>query len=183
MKQTWESLAQIATWLIGLVTLFVVNPPRLAVDDPPPTIDRFVQFTLAILIAIAFAIFARRKAQRRLSAALSGALLAAALLFFGSYLYFGDHWTCRYDTGSPMVIGQTYSSVAAMYLSNNPGLDCAGLIRDFAGQTSTIWPRAELVNRRLILSALFAGTVICFALSALFAVRAVSGRDLQSAMK
>lgn len=178
MKKVWAWPAQVATWLVGLVLMFVVSPPRLAVGEPPPTIARFVEFALAIIIGLVFALSSGRPSRknRRASAIASGAFLLLAIVLFGSYLYAGDHWTCRYDTGEPMVIGATLLPAAAHYVAQNPGLDCTTLIQDFAGQTSLIWPRGELVNRRLILSALFSLVVIAFALAALFVMRALGAR-------
>ena len=107
MKKVWAWPAQVATWLVGLVLLFVVSPPRLAVDDPPLTIDRFVQFALAIAIGIIFALSTERPTRRgqRIAAIASAVLLVIAIAGFGWYLYLTDHWTCRYDSGPAMVIG------------------------------------------------------------------------------
>jgi hypothetical protein len=179
LKKVWAWPAQVATWLVGLILIFVVSPPRLAVDEPPPTIGKFVEFALAIIIGVVFALSSGRPSRknRRASALASGAFLLLAIVLFGSYLYAGDHWTCRYDSGEPMVIGTTLLPAAAGYAAQNPGIDCTTLIQDFAGQTSLIWPRGELVNRRLILSALFSMVVIAFALAALFVMRALGGRS------
>jgi hypothetical protein len=187
LKKVWAWPAQAATWLVGLILLFVVSPPRLAVGEPPPTIGKFVEFALAIIIGIVFALSSGRPSRknRRASAIASGASLFVAILLFGAYLYASDHWTCRYDSGDPMVTGITLKPDAARYVARNPGLDCSTLIQDFAGQTGLIWPRDELVNRRLILSGLFSLVVIAFALAALFVMRALgaSGKEPEDPAK
>ncbi|WBY06421.1 hypothetical protein PIB19_12515 [Sphingomonas sp. 7/4-4] len=175
MKKIWAWPAQAATWLVGLIVIFVVSPPRLAVGEPPPTIGRFVEFALAIIIGVVFALSSGRPSRenRRFYAIASGSFLLLAIVLFGAYSYLGDHWTCRYDSDDPMVIGFTLLPDAARYVAQNPGMDCSTLIQDFAGQTSLIWPRSELINRRLILSGLFSLVVIAFALAALFVMRAL----------
>ena len=176
MKGTWAWPAQIATWLASMVLLFVVKPPRLTVSDPATSLDRFVEFALAIIVGIVFAVLPRQPddKDRRRSALASGIFLLAAIAAFGAYLYLGEHWTCRYDAGEPMVIGAALLPEASRYMAQNPGIECANLIQDFAGQTALIWSRSELVDRRLMLSALFSGVVITFALSALFMLRALT---------
>jgi hypothetical protein len=181
MKAAWAWPAQIATWLASMVLLFVIKPPRLTVSDPATGLDRFVEFALAIIIGIVFAVLPRAPSEtgRRRSALASGLLLVAAIAAFAVYLYLSGHWTCRYDAGEPMVIGATLTSAAARYAAANPGLECARLIQDFAGQTSLIWPRDELVDRRLILSGLFSVVVLTFALAALFMLRALTRKPME----
>ena len=180
MKKVWAWPAQAATWLVGLVLLFVVSPPRLAVDDPPVTIDKFVQFALAIVIGIVFALSTDRPTRkgRRASAIASAALLLIAIAGFGCYLYLTDRWTCRYDGGAAMVIGGQMTPEAARYAAKTPGLDCTTLIQDFAGQTALIWPRDQLTDRRLGLIGLFSAVVILFAMSALFMIRAIGAKSV-----
>jgi hypothetical protein len=175
LKKTWAWPAQAATWLVGLIVIFVVSPPRLAVGEPPPTVGKFIEFALAIIIGLVFALSSGQpsKKNRRFYAIASGSFLLLAIALFGAYSYLGDHWACRYDSGDPMVIGSTLLPDAARYAAQNPGMDCSTLIQDFAGQTSLIWPRSELINRRVILSGLFSMVVIAFALAALFVIRAL----------
>ena len=177
MKSTWAWPAQIAAWLASLVLLFVVKPPRVTFTDPPQTVDRFVEFALAIVIGIVFAVLPRTPSERdrKRSALASGVLLVVAVGAFGFYLYLSGHWTCVYAAaGEPMVLGDTLLPAGARYMAQNPGVDCQTLLQDFAGQTGKIWPLGELSDRRLILSALFSGVVMTFALAALFMLRALT---------
>jgi hypothetical protein len=173
MKRTWLWTSQVAVWLVSLVLLFVVQPPRMVLDDAPGTIERFAQFMLTIVIGIVFALFSTRPRQgNRNSVIASAVLLVIGVMLFGSYLYLTDHWTCGYPGGA-MVSGATLLPAAAAYVSANPGLDCSQLMLDFGGQTQMIWPLGELSDRRLILAALFTAVILSFALAALFMIRAL----------
>lgn len=174
----WQVLAQAATWAVALVVLFVVAPPRLQVDEPPTTIDRFVEFALAIVIGIAFALSSRKRKPEfaRRWAVLAGVLLVAGVALFWTYSYRYEHWTCQYDSGAPMVRGSTYRPEPAQYAARTPGIDCRGMLRDYAGAATELWDEAELKNRRLILSGLFAAVVIVLALSALSVLQALAAR-------
>jgi hypothetical protein len=178
MKKLWAWPAQAAAWLCGMILLFVVEPPRLVVEDPPSTTARFVQFALAIVIGIIFAAFsaAPGRGTARRAAWASGGFLAAAMLLFGTYLYFSDQWTCRYDSGRPLVIGESLKPLGRAYLHDNPEYsgNCSQMISDFAGRTDDIWPLEERSNRRLILIGLFTFVVFAFALAAVFMIQALA---------
>lgn len=174
MQARWTIPAQVAAWLVGLVLLFVVQPPRLTVSDPPATFDRFVEFALVVLIGIIFALLpirATRKDRVRY-AIVSAILLLIAVAGFAAYVYLTDHWTCRYDAGTAMVIGSDLLPHAAEYSARHKDLGACGIVADYVGRTDLIWDYEELVNRRLILSALFCATVVFFVLSALLMLRA-----------
>lgn len=105
-----------------------------------------------------------------------GALLLAGIALFWVYSYRYEHWTCQYDSGASMVRGSVYLPEPARYVAQNPGIDCRGMLRDYAGATTELWSEEELKNRRLVLSGLFAGVVIVLALSALSVLQALSAR-------
>jgi hypothetical protein len=175
VSRTWANLARAAVWLAGTVLLFVVEPPRVGVGDTATSTVRFVQFALAILIGVvAVAVPGLQRSSRVRSAYAALALLAGGTALLGGYLFLTDRWTCDYP-GGPLVVGATYLQAAAEHVARNPGIECQQLLLDFAGQTSSIWPRAELTDRRLGLAGLFTLVVLTLALAAMLVIRAVAG--------
>ena len=175
LKRLWAGPAQIATWLVGMVVLFVTTPPRLEITDTPTSTVRLVEFGLTIVAGLCFVAFRGRAKARHAKGwgIASAVMLLAACASFGLYSSVSDRWTCNYDGHAPMVIGSTYLPEGDRSVAETPGIDCAELIANHAGRTALLWDRDELARRRLALIGMFSLTVTAFVLAALFMLQAL----------
>jgi hypothetical protein len=178
LKEVLSHAFEVGTWLVAVILLFVVKPPRLTPADDGQIFVRAAEFVVAILLLLSIVAVRRSRISIRTIWLLAlGCLLAAVAGLFG-YTMLALNWTCEYDGRGPVVVGSTMLSAAQRYAVSlgNPG--CEVLIQDAAGDTASIWPRAELITRHLVLCGIFIATVILFALAAIFAVQTLRRSDV-----
>jgi hypothetical protein len=169
-RTSWTDLLQAGTWLVALIVLFVLKPPRLTPGDDGLIFVRAVGFVAAILLALCLVAVRRVDLRiRSLWFAAAVSLVAALIAFFG-YEALIAAWTCEYDGHGPVVIGSTMLPDAQRYASGLSRATCEILIQDSGGDTASIWPRAELTMHHLSLAGTFMATVLLFALAAMLAV-------------
>ncbi len=173
IKGAMDSILQAGIWLVGIIVLFVVTPPRMTPADDSQIFVRAAQFIVAIVM-ILVAVAARRSdwSLRKLWISTAVTLLASVSAFF-AYLYFLLSRTCEYDGRGPMVTGDAMLPAAEKYAAGPPPKDCRTMILDVAGDTEKIWPKGEILINYLALSASFIATVCLFALALMLAVELV----------
>lgn len=173
IKASMDSILQVGAWLVGVIVMFVISPPRLTSADDSQFFVRAAQFVVAILLVLVI-VAVRRSGWtvRKLWISTVGALLAAVAAFF-AYLFFYLSKTCEYDGRGPMVIGNTMSPGAREYAASDPPKDCRTMLWDYAGNTGEIWPRGELLVNYLAISASFIATVCLFAVTLVLAIELV----------
>jgi hypothetical protein len=169
-RSSLASLLQLGAWLVALIALFVLKPPRLSPTDDGLIFVHAVEFIAAIMLALVVVAIRRRGVRvRTLWLAAAASAVAAVIAFFG-YVALTAVWTCSYDGRGPVVIGSTMLAGAARYAASLPGDGCETLIQDAVGNTARIWPQSELNTHHLILAGAFMATVLMFALAAMLAV-------------
>jgi Domain of unknown function (DUF4268) len=69
-KWKWLSISQFGVWIIGIVTAFLVQPPRNIAADAVPTayVIHFVQFVVALVIGLVVVSFSKFRGARHLRA-------------------------------------------------------------------------------------------------------------------
>lgn len=170
LRSTWTALLQAATWLVALIMLFVLEPPRFTPANDGLMFVRAVEFVAAIALALGMVVICRKRLRlKTLWISCAIATVAALAALFG-YVALVAQWTCEYDGRGPVVIGGTILADAKRYAAtlSNPG--CEVLIQDAAGETASVWPLYEIVTHHLTLAACFMATVLLFTLAAMLAV-------------
>lgn len=174
-QKFWTAVAAFAAWLVTSFAAFMVFPVRLSSTS---NIEQFVIGSTLPLVAIVCGIvwLLPRTLAKNASAShwvVAGIfLLAAFLLAFGCYLMLQIRWTCPYTVGTRLVMGDINVDSCEVYL------------KEIAGMTESVFPRAVLHYRFVVLSAcyiiswlLFAALLVC--LSNATAIRRRTRRELQ----
>jgi len=177
MRSSLDLLFQIGAWLVAIIILFVVKPPRLTPSDDGMLFVRAAQFVVAILLALAIVAIRRGRMRLRTIWSASLAIVLSAVIALFSYRWLSSIWTCDYDGRGDVVIGRTMLPDAAAYARSLKRSECDILIQNVAGDTASIWPKSELVFHHLALSGLFMTTVILFAVSAVLAAEVLRQSD------
>jgi hypothetical protein len=170
LKGYWETPAKIAAWLIGLVSLFVIEPPRLwhstselvGTSNPGQWLH-VAQFILAVLVGVFFLKSARPETRPRMRWLALGALVLALAVFVVNQFLIAA-WTCGY-LDEVVVIGETYSELASAQL--NAAMTCTRLMGLAHGESSELWPANEILLRYTIIAGLYTVTMLSFAVAAL----------------
>lgn len=155
----WTTLAGFAAWLVTSFAAFMVFPVRLSSTS---NIEQFVIGATVPLVAIVCGIVSLLPNSLAKNSSASHwvvagtVLLAAFLLAFGCYLVLQIRWTCPYTVGTRLVMGEI--SVES----------CEVFLKEIAGYTESVFPRAVLHYRFVVLSAcyivswlLFAALLVC----------------------
>ncbi|QDX25007.1 hypothetical protein FPZ54_02495 [Sphingomonas suaedae] len=170
LRATWTVLLQAATWLVALIMLFVLKPPRFTPADDGLMFVRAVEFVAAIALALGMVVIHRKRLRlKTLWTGCAVATVAAVTALFG-YVALVAQWTCEYDGRGPVVIGSKILAEAKRYAATLSDPGCEVLIQDAAGDTASVWPQYEIVAHHLALTGCFMATVLLFALAALLAV-------------
>jgi len=175
LKSDWILLAQAAVWLLGLITLFVVSPPRLWPGAAQFEYTYFAQFLVTLILA-AFWVYSstlekQKSARALMILAFAFAIVGSASLF--SYMIVSASWTCQYDGRGLMVIGETFTEAEAIYAKANDEISCRTLIQDFTGVTKELWNATEITNRYYILVLWFTASILLFAVSIVVTLEAI----------
>jgi hypothetical protein len=173
---------QLATWLVAAVTPFIVPPPLAWADAPSndvwmPLLHLILLFPIAAVLLLCARRRATGAANRWLL--LSWLSLIAAIAFHVMYLIAHSQWACAYarlPSGA-----MTYTIIGSEFLPSAPveavealrSGDCTNVVRNVAGMTDRIWPRAELLRRQLMLALAFTLSVGGFALALVMLVEAL----------
>lgn len=174
LQRAWAPFAQSAAWLTGVLSTFVVAPPRLWVDATTGyKIGAFTQVALAIIAGAIFWLGAVKKGQSSrvwITVAALGFLCGTVLFFL--YEYSMAEWTCQYSN-TAIVRGRDYLPPAQEYLASHPGMTCAGLVMDHAGETNQIWPERQILNRHVLISVCFMALTISFSVGIMSLIQAI----------
>ncbi len=174
LEQQWVRLSQAAVFLAGLVFVFIATPPAISISEPISTTSYLIaEFVLAVLIAfilIASMRFRQKAHVRHWVLAASVALVVGTSLF-ATYHVLYRTWTCTYASGITLIIGPMRDSETLRTIPEDWG--CTELLTKAGGLTTRIWPREILVNRQLVLEAIFVPAVIFLALSVILAIQAL----------
>lgn len=182
-KASWTELLQVGAWLVAVILLFVLVPPRLTPAEDGLPYVRATEFVAAILIVLCVVAVRRGKPRVRvLWAATLFSLVPAVAALFG-HLALRSDWTCEYDGRGPVVIGSEMLPEARGYSASLGHPGCRRMIEDSAGDTSAIWDDGELRRRHLVLAGTFMGTVLLFALAAMLAVETYRAAGRPSARR
>jgi len=148
LKARFGKLSQIATWIFGIIGVFLLPPP---VGSEGDSIEGFAKFVLVVATGLVL-VRVRRWSLRRAWIVAACSLVLSVIAFF-AYRYFVASWTCTYFE-VPLVVGsdEHLTNLARQHLSQNPNLPCELLLQDFGGQAELVWSRQALISRRFALA-------------------------------
>jgi hypothetical protein len=171
MRSVWIPLGQGAAWISAVLGTFLLPPPDILVhgeivSQPWPNFARFV---LAFLCGIAFVVSrwsgTRNNWKTWSVASLILLSLGSGLLFF--YWYRLSTSACQYR-GMYVMAGRSYVNGDVATAARSFGTNCTALIESVGGDTTGIWPMAELVVGQATLAVVFvlaacllAGSIMC----------------------
>jgi len=164
-KNSWNLIAQVGVWVMGIVTGFVLTPQMGGPQDEQ-SIWNLTQFVINILIGLMFllTIKAKKKAHLKYWVAATLLTLSIGLVAYFSYMNQRGNCSCRYYSKT-VLIGTTLLEARE---SNRP---CEELLKIHAGDVSEIWTRPSINRCRTILAISYISTVPMFALSLICVVQ------------
>lgn len=159
IARAWRPLVAASVWLVASLGAFLTFPMKTwATSTLDQSVLAFVHPLVAAVLAIGLLSATHVKAARqpafwfRMSWALLGALVVA---FFG-YLVLQATWTCTYANDISLVLGWTPTSDLSAYMAQlKDAPTCERLILDFAGDTSRMYPRGEIITRFTVLAVVY----------------------------
>jgi hypothetical protein len=158
MKSAWVSLAQLAAWLFGIVSVFVIDPPELWSGAPNARFSAFARFFIAVISGLVLIACRRYRAASSLRYWVLAVIVATTVGTLSLFSYYGlsANWTCWWAGTSYTVIGSEYLPAAAAAVSQHmPHASCSQIIQSTLGLTYQLWDQGEIIRRYLILVALF----------------------------
>lgn len=158
IRKTWHSMVALASWFSALVGAFLTFSVKLSLDsDQELLLSGFTQFAVAVTfgLAIAYGEHKELRKKERLGIRLTSILFVAFCILFLVYVFLAASWTCGYADRVTLVIGSVLSPDALSYIQANPHLaTCNNIIAEYAGDTSKIYLRSELLLRFIVLSSI-----------------------------
>jgi len=178
MRRSWRLLLQGSTWLMAVLSTFVLSPPIWNVNEDLVW-QRFTHFIVALLVGLSFfpiSIWSKRK-YRRGWWILTVTLAILSVISFFYYQSTRAEWSVDY-AGQRVVIGKTYTKDALDYkaevLSKEKRLITdEELIMNYAGDLKSIWVAEELRQRRLALAAIYIALISFLAASIISLIQAL----------
>lgn len=178
IREKWILLSQLAVWLTGVIFLFVIAPPRLAINEPPSNTEKLTQFAVALLISAMTVLISGRSSANRRHLAIAGIiLLFSGIFLLIMYNFMIDSWTCPYNDGR-LVIGGHMTDLAKIYVSHHNGMSDCDVLFDFGNKNLRVWERADLILHKTIISCLFTCTVITFSSSTMLILTSIREKEL-----
>lgn len=159
MKSSWATLAQVAAWLCGIVSVFILSPPDLWAGAPGDGVTWFARFLVALVAALLFAATRRwsglQHIRRWVAAVAVAALVGGASLLSYNVLYAG--WTCWWIDKSWTVTGDPYLPAAQQQIEQQhlTHASCSEIIEASRGYTYQLWDEGQILRRYIILVTLF----------------------------
>lgn len=178
MRTHWQILLQGGVWIMTLLSSFVLPPPLWDFKEDAIWF-RFVHFLVSALIGLLFIpmrSWSEQKHQWTWWWITALALVIGIFVFF-EYQSLRAHWTRGYG-GERIVVGQTYTEDALEYkrtvrTKDQREISDEELIMDYAGDTEQIWKAGEIRSHRLILAAVYMGSISLFAIIIMTLVQAI----------
>ena len=151
----WQWIAQLAAWLLGLFSSFLLPPPMGFDGD---AVASFAQFALTVLVGL-FIFLVRRFREPKHAPCWWIAASLALLLSVASFLryqYLREVWTCDYF-GERLIVGssQDLTPQGASYFQQNPGVSCDQALQDFIGRVEDAWTTNAIAARRMWLAVVY----------------------------
>ena len=141
MKHFWPYVSVTAAG----IALASVLPLSTALD--PADIRQARLIVIAMTIAVAAACAVSRGGRSVLWTAIGGLSGCAAIGVLFVHLDAAAKCIATYD-GHPVIVGREYTSVAADYVSGNPGLAASDLLLDAGGVPERVWTASSISSCR-----------------------------------
>jgi hypothetical protein len=154
IKRVWEPLLGFAAWMAAGIGAFLTFPIELSsTSTMGSTIAGAAQaFVAAGYGVVLLTVRSRSKAARRIW--LRAAIAAVALLVGSFFLYvlLQESWTCPYALGVKLVIGEYPTDKLVSYLREAGDRATCIAVLDFAGATTEMFHRTNLIVRFVLLA-------------------------------
>lgn len=174
LRKSWALLAEIAVFIFGVVSTFVLPPPGWIAAGADKLPVRLAQFVVTVLVGLIFLVvhkWGKRKHVKRWAIITVGSLVLSLAAFF-LYQRLLDTRTCQYANVA-VVIGTAYTSHGQSYVDLNPHLTCSDLLDDFGGRAEDIWTSNSINNSRYILALTYIATIPLFTICIIAVVQAL----------
>lgn len=173
------ALAQAAVWVCGVIVSFLLPPP---VDTPRDGQSwvRFAQFSTAIVIGLVLLAAFRWKLKShafRWGGVSLGCLILGTVAFF-SYQLLVARWTVPYDE-QPKLIGSSLTGRGQQIRAASPERTNEQLLNDVAGQVEKVWTRNSVIERRLILAAVYVAAMPLFTICLIAITQAIQCMSIE----
>lgn len=171
LKQHWNGLALFAAALMTLFSGFVSSPPSGAGSQW----FQYARFLVALLTGLWFLPLKHYAARRQAWAWWGMGLFfgVASTVFFFQYNARLEQWSVPYWKDRRATIGSTLTPDAVRFrterASAGENLDDLALLKNYGGDSSSVWKEPEIVDRQHTLSAWYVLTLLTLA-SAVIAV-------------
>jgi hypothetical protein len=174
-KKVWGLLMQVAVFILGVASGFLVGPPGWASSADDKTVVRLGQFIVAVLAGLIFLLVQKWNKKKHTGrwAMYTIVFLALSIVAFFVYQHLLDTRTCQY-AGQAVVIGTQHTEHARSYVSENPNSTCSSLLDDFSGQAGDIWTRDSINKSRYILAGTYILTLPLLTICIIAVIQAIS---------
>ena len=175
MKKSWGGLSQAAIWILGVISGFLLPPPVGISNDADKVWVRLAQFTVTVILGIAFIAARRWKKQRHVTKwwMVSGVLLVLSLATFVGYQALSYKWTCKYYNEVKIIGGDQHTPHGDDYIRNHPGISCEDLLKHHAGNVYDVWPKESIDRRRIALAVIYISCVPLFTICIVAVTQAI----------
>lgn len=158
-KRIWVSLVKAAAWAAGIAGAFLTAPAQYTFGQSSMPAVVFLQFATAVVFGLVFSAQAssRSKASRKRHLVYLGLSATALVIFFYSYFFLQQQWSCLHAQRFLIVTGSNLTQDAAQYLANHPNFPstCQSLLAEYAGNNLAIWDNSSILVRHISLTLLF----------------------------
>lgn len=173
---SWHAVSQVAIAIAGIITLFVVSPPVLALREGGGTVwVSFANFLVTCLLLVIITILALQKRSGRTASKhwLIVGVLSCLLgvIAFGFHRYYLQVWTCNVS-GVQLIIGEYYLPAAESYSRMQSTNNCEDLLAAFASDPLRVWQGPGLYWRKLVFDWMFVSIICLFSLALISLVQA-----------
>jgi hypothetical protein len=158
LKNHWLAFLATATWILTLIGTFLTGPPLISINEKP-NYQPLLRFFIAAVLALTFILMRRYSGKKfyKVWLRLSFIAFIAGLITGVSYTILSINWSVKFYEDR-LVIGEHLYADAARQKAllpaklRLPRVDDETLVKAWAGDTASLWPRNEILQRYTILA-------------------------------
>jgi len=179
LKSRWNALVVVATFVLTVVTQFLLPPPAGTDQAPEDTpVWRFGRFVLTLFVGLML-VPVRRWDRRPHTVSWFVAAAAAfvgCIAAFFTYVRYQESWTSKYD-GRSVVIGSALTPHGQAYFTREPRPTPEQVLWEHAGKVDDVWTKESVDDRRLALAVAYILALPLFATAMICVVQAIGCQD------
>jgi hypothetical protein len=184
LKKNWGHLLKVSTWIIVILSSFVLPPPIWDFKEDSVWYH-FAHFLVSALIGLMFIPMSARSARRytRFWSWVCVVVLLMGIVTFFTYQALRANWTVKYST-ERVVTGDRYTKEAENYRGQVKSeqrreIPDEELVMDYGGKTESIWEKDSIRRRRLIIAGVYIASLSLFAATIITLIQALYCNSLK----